>query len=79
MSEMGLGRVKTKSDLVVMPSGNNLLRFFALSVTVDIAPGRENVRYTPSCRHEFRSFSRGVALLCWAAGLESAATSDGTA
>src|SRR5580704_6966469 len=28
MSEMGLGRVKTKSDLVVMPSGRQIFAFF---------------------------------------------------
>jgi hypothetical protein len=34
MSQMGLGRVKTKSDLVLMPSGRQILRFFALRMTV---------------------------------------------
>jgi hypothetical protein len=34
MSGMGLGRVKTKSDLVLMPSGRQILRFFALRMTV---------------------------------------------
>ena len=34
MSELGLGRVKTKSDLVVMPSGRQLFAFFALRMTV---------------------------------------------
>ena len=30
---MGLGRVKTKSNLVVAPSGGGIFAFFALSVT----------------------------------------------
>ena len=34
MSEVGLGRVKTKSDLVVMPSGRQIFAFFALRMTV---------------------------------------------
>ncbi len=32
---MGLGRVKTKSDFVVMPSGTQIFAFFALRVTVE--------------------------------------------
>ena len=35
MPQMGLGRVKTKSDLVVMPSGRQIFRFFALRMTVE--------------------------------------------
>ena len=35
VSEMGLGRVKTKSDLVVMPSGRQIFAFFALRMTVE--------------------------------------------
>src|SRR5215831_13226121 len=35
MSLMGLGRVKTKSDLVVMRAEDKFLRFFALRVTVE--------------------------------------------
>jgi hypothetical protein len=32
---IGLGRVKTKSDLVVMPSGRQIFAFFALRMTVE--------------------------------------------
>ena len=36
MSESGLGRVKTKSDLVVMPSGRQIFAFFfPLRVTIE--------------------------------------------
>jgi hypothetical protein len=36
MLPMGLGRVKTKSDLVVMPSGRQIfLRFFVLRMTIE--------------------------------------------
>jgi hypothetical protein len=35
MSASGLGHVKTKSDFVVMPSGRQILAFFALRVTVE--------------------------------------------
>ena len=36
MSPMGLGRAKTKSDLVVMPSGRQIFAFFALRMTVEL-------------------------------------------
>jgi hypothetical protein len=35
MSLMGLGRVKTKSDLVVMPSGRQIFAFFVLRMTIE--------------------------------------------
>jgi hypothetical protein len=35
MSEWGLGCVKTKSDLVVMPSGRQIFPFFALRITTE--------------------------------------------
>ena len=35
MSPKGLGRVKTKSDLVVTPSGRQIFAFFALRRTVE--------------------------------------------
>jgi hypothetical protein len=35
MSQMGLGRVKTKSDLVAMPSGRQIFAFFCSRMTVE--------------------------------------------
>src|SRR5262249_28705547 len=43
---MGLGRVKTKSDLVVVPSGRQNFCIFLLS-TADIASRLGSVRFTP--------------------------------
>jgi hypothetical protein len=46
MSALGLGCVKTKSDLVVMPSEGRIFAFFALSATTSlkilgaVIPGR---------------------------------------
>jgi hypothetical protein len=34
MSAPGLGRVKTKSDLVVVPSGRQIFAFFGLRMTI---------------------------------------------
>jgi hypothetical protein len=36
MPGSGLGRVKTKSDFIVMPSGRQILRFFALRITTSL-------------------------------------------
>jgi hypothetical protein len=57
MSEMGLGRVKTKSDLVVMPSGGRISAFFALNVTASLKISGEIIpRYVftqPGSKPEF--------------------------
>jgi len=74
MSALGLGRMKTKSDLLVMPSGRQIFAFLALRMTIGpkipgaviprrvfTQPGSEPVVLWSSTRFPLRSQNRTFA------------------